>query len=134
MFFASGPDGDFDVLTQCGQKFHEAPNGEIPRAISHQQRNLRLLNAENPGDFRLGHAAVLKDGMDLKRELRLEQFLLRIGNAKVCKNIPTAFSHPGHWAVFPSCSPFHFSFAFLYSSVRLPLIAAGRNPSPARAS
>lgn len=93
MFLASGPDGDFNVLTQSSKELHKASNGEVTRTVPHQQRHLRLLHAENFGDLNLYHAAVLKDGIDLQGEPCLEQFLLRIGNAKVCKDVSAAFGH-----------------------------------------
>src|SRR5438876_6796176 len=59
MFLVGRPHGDFHVLTQSREKFHEASNGKVARAISHQQRDLRLPRAENFGDLNLCHAAVL---------------------------------------------------------------------------
>ena len=37
MFLAGGPDGDFHVLTQSGEEFQEASDGEVTRAVVHQQ-------------------------------------------------------------------------------------------------
>jgi len=37
MFLVGGPDGDFNVLTQGGEKFHEASDREIAGAVSHEQ-------------------------------------------------------------------------------------------------
>ena len=54
MLLARRPDGDFNVLTQSGEEFHEASDREVTRAIPHQQRDLRLLHAEDFGDLRLG--------------------------------------------------------------------------------
>lgn len=79
MLPARGPNGDFDVLPKGREEFHKAPDGKIARAISHQQRDLRLMYTKDLGDFGLCLAARLEDRMDLQRELRLEQFLLGIG-------------------------------------------------------
>ena len=78
MFLASGPYGDFDVLTQSREKFHEASDGKVARAISHQQRDFRLSHVENFGDLNLCHAAVLQDCVDLQGELGLKQLLFGV--------------------------------------------------------
>jgi hypothetical protein len=58
------------------QLAHEASDGKIASAVSHQQRDLGLSHAENFGDLSLCHAAVLQDRIDLEGELGFEQFLL----------------------------------------------------------
>ena len=123
MLLAGGADGDFDVLTQSREKFHEASNGKVTRAVPHQQGDLGLLHAENFGDLDLCHAAALEDGIDLQGELCLEQLLLRIGKAEVCKDVSAAFGYAGNAVVSFSCFGFHFSSAFLYSPARLPRAA-----------
>ena len=95
MFLTGGPDGDFNILTQSSKELHKASNGKVTRAVPHQQRDLRLLHAENFGDLDLCHAAILEDRVDLQRELRLEQLLLGIGKAKVSKDVPAAFGYAG---------------------------------------
>jgi hypothetical protein len=67
MLLTGGADGDFDVLAESREELHEASNREVSRAVAHQQRDLRLLNAEDFGDLDLGHAAVLEDRIDLRR-------------------------------------------------------------------
>ena len=59
MFLAGGADGDFDVLAQGGEEFHEASDGEVTGAVAHHQGDLRLLHAENLGRLDLGHASAL---------------------------------------------------------------------------
>ena len=59
MFLASGADGDFDVLTQSGEEFHEAFDGEVTGGVAHQQGELRLRRAENLGNVDVGHASAL---------------------------------------------------------------------------
>jgi hypothetical protein len=49
-----GADGDFDVLAEGGEKFHEAANTEVAGAFAHEQGDLALLDAEDFGDFDLG--------------------------------------------------------------------------------
>jgi hypothetical protein len=120
MLLARGPDDDFDVLTQSGEEFHKASNREVTRAIPHQQRDLRLLHAENFGDLHLCQAAVLEDRRDLQGELCLEQLLLRIRKAKVGEDVPAAFGYSGNILVCFFCFCSHFSFASLYNPARLP--------------
>ena len=118
VLLACWPDGDFNVLAQSREKFHQAANGKITGAVSHQQRHLGLLHAEDFGDLDLCHAAVLEDGIDLQRKLRLEQLLLRIGKAKVSKDIPAAFGHAGNPAACLFGFALHFSSAFLENHAR----------------
>jgi len=122
MFLARGPDGDFNVLTESREEFHEASDGKVTRAVPHQQGDLRLLHAENFGDLDLCHAAALEDGIDLQGELRLEQFLLGIGKAKVCEDVSAAFGYADNSAACLFGFGFHFNSAFLYSPARLPLV------------
>lgn len=79
MLFARGTNGDFNVLTEGREKFHETPDGKVARAVSHQQRDLGLMYAEDPGDFGLCLTARFEERMDLQGKLRLEQILLGIG-------------------------------------------------------
>jgi hypothetical protein len=108
MFLSGWPDGDLDISTQSGEKFHKASNGEITRTVPHQQRDLRLPHTENFGNLHLCHAAALEDRIDLQRELRLEEFLLGIGKTKVCKDVPAAFGHSGNTMAFSFGFRFHF--------------------------
>jgi len=54
VFLACWPDGDFNILAQSREEFHEAANGKATRAVSHQQRDLGLLHAEDFGDLHCG--------------------------------------------------------------------------------
>jgi hypothetical protein len=92
MFLASGPDGDFNILTESDEKFRKASNGKITCTVPHQQGGLRLLHAENFGDLDLCRAAVLEGRINLEREPRLEQLLFWIGKTKVCKDVSAASS------------------------------------------
>jgi len=118
MLLACWPDGDFNIPTQSREEFHEASNREVTRAVSHQQRHLGLLNAEDFGDLDLCHAAVLEDRVDLQRELRLEQLLFGIGKTKVSKDVPTAFGYAGNTIARFLDFCFHFSSAFLDNHAR----------------
>ena len=113
MFLVGRSHGDFHVLTQSREKFHEASNGKVARAISHQQRDLRLPHAENFGDLNLGHAAVLQDRVDLQGKVGLEQLLLGIRKAQVCKEVSAAFGYMSHALVCFSPFGFRLSSAFL---------------------
>ncbi len=50
-------------------------------------------NAQNPCGLRLGEAAIFDDAGDFKRQPGLDQFLVRICQAKIGKHIAAAFSH-----------------------------------------
>lgn len=54
MGFAGGADGDLDVLAEGGEELHEAADAEVAGAVAHEQGDLRLLDAEDFGDFGLG--------------------------------------------------------------------------------
>lgn len=118
VFLACWTDGDFNILAQSRKELHEASNREITRAVSHQQRHLGLLDAEDFGDPDLCHAAVLEDGIDLQGQLGLEQLLLGIGKAKVSKDVPAAFGYAGNSATSFFGFASHFSSAFLDNRVR----------------
>jgi hypothetical protein len=124
MFLAGRPDGDFNVLAQSREKFHEASDGKVTRAVPHKQGDLRLLHAQNFGDLDLCHATALEDRINLQGELCLEKFLLGIGKAKVRENVSAAFRHASDALVCFLCFGFHFSSAFLYSPAPLPRAAA----------
>src|SRR5579864_1245323 len=113
MLLAAGADGDFNVLAQSREELHEASNREVSRPVAHQQRNLRLLHAEDFGDLHLCNAGVLEDRIDLKGELGLEEFLLGIGKAKVCEDVSTALGYAGGALACFSGFGVHFSSAFL---------------------
>jgi hypothetical protein len=119
MFLVGRPHGDFHVLTQGREKFHESSNGKVARAISHQQRDLRLPHAENFGDLNLCHAAVLQDRVDLQGKLGLEQLLFGIRKAQVCKDVSAAFGYVREALVCFSRFGFHLSSAFLCDPVQL---------------
>ena len=119
MLLACGPDGDFHILTQGRQKFHEASDGKVTGPVPHQQRDLRLLDAKNFGDLDLCHAAILEDCIDLESELRLQQFLFGIGKAKVCKNVSAAFGYMSYALACFFRFGFHLSSAFLCDPVWL---------------
>src|SRR5271169_423933 len=124
MLLARGPDGDFHVLTQGGEEFHKTSDRDVTRAIPHEQRDLRLLHAENFGDLHLRQAAVFENRIDLQGELCLEQLLLGITKAKVCEYVSTSLGYSANLLVCFSCFGSHFSSASLYNPARLQLVAA----------
>jgi len=112
-----GAESDLDVLTEGRKEFHEASHGEAAGAVSHQQGNLRLLHAEDPGNLGLGLAAALEDSMDLQGELSLEQLLLRIGEAQVGKDILAALGDAGCAGARPFGFGFHANCALLLGQI-----------------
>ena len=108
MFLARWPDSDFNVLAQGGKERHKTSDGEVTRTVPHEQGDLRLLHAEEFGDLGLFQTAALDDCMDLQGELRLEQFLLGVGKAKVGKDVPAAFGDAGKSMACSFGSRFHF--------------------------
>jgi len=46
-----GADGDLYVVAESGEKFHQAADAKVARAIAHQQGNLRLLDSEDFGEL-----------------------------------------------------------------------------------
>lgn len=124
MFLVGRAHGDFHVSTQSREKFHEASNGKVTRAISHQQRDLGLTHSENFGDLNLCHAAVFQNRIDLECKLGLEQFLFGIGKTQVCKDVSAAFGYVSHALACFFRFGFHLNSAFLCGPVRLQRAAA----------
>jgi hypothetical protein len=84
---------DLNVLAERGQKLDQPPDREIPGAVAHQCRDVRLLDAEELARLRLGQPARLDDLVDLQREPCLQKLLFGIGQAEVGENIAGAFFH-----------------------------------------
>jgi hypothetical protein len=120
VLFAGGADGDFDVLAEGDEEFHETADTEVAGAVAYEQGDLGLLNAENFGEFDLGQAAVLEDGIDLQGKLGFEQFLFGIGETEVSEDVATAFRYARGALLCFLCFGFHFSFAFLDGIALLP--------------
>ena len=108
MPLASRLHGDFDVLAKSGEKIHEAFDGEGASAIAHQGRDVRLFDAEDLASFGLLEAALFDEAVNLESELGFQEFLLRMGETEVGKNVSGAFFHPDWF----SCSGSHVSSAF----------------------
>src|ERR1700693_1907768 len=123
MFLTGGPHGDFNILAQSRKEFHKASDRKAARAVAHQQGNLGLLHAENFGDLHLGHAAALKDRINLQGELRFEQPLLGIWEAKICKDVSAAVDYAGNALAFLPGFGCHPSSAFLGALARLRPVA-----------
>jgi len=94
VWLARGPYDDLHVLAERGEEVHEAFDGKGGGAVAHQCGNVRLLDAENLSRVRLLEAASLDEAVDLQGEFGLQQFLLRMGQAKVGENIAAAFFCP----------------------------------------
>ena len=84
--------GDFHVLAQRGQEFNQPPNGESACSISRQRRNLRLRYPQDLSSFCLREATLLDDLVDLQRQSRFHQFLLRVRQSKIGKYVAAALS------------------------------------------
>ena len=90
MRLARGTDGYLDVLSKCGKKLHQALDGERSRAITHQRRNVRLLDAEYFAGLRLRDAELPDETVDSKRKPGFQQFLLRMGQPKISEDVSAA--------------------------------------------
>jgi len=130
MLLTSGTDGDLDVLSQSGEEVHKAFDGERARAIAHQCRDVRLFDAENLAGFGLGNAPPFDETVDLQREFGFQQFLLRMRQAEIGKNVAAAFLHadPLCSCLFQTVGPLR-SFGHVNSAfpgvVVQPCLAAG---------
>lgn len=65
LFLLRGPDGDFNVMPESHEKFHEAPDGKVARSVSHQQGDLWLTYTKNFGGRDLRHTRGFEDCIDL---------------------------------------------------------------------
>src|ERR1039457_222445 len=59
VLFARRPDGDFHVLPERGQEFHQPADGEVSRPAPHEVGHMRLFDAKDFTGFGLGQAALL---------------------------------------------------------------------------
>jgi len=97
VWLARGPDGDLYILPKGSEKVHEALDGKGTRAVAHQGRDVRLLDAQDLSGFGLceaasfPEAAALHQAVNLQRELGFQKLLFWMGKAQVSKNISTAF-------------------------------------------
>lgn len=114
MFVAGGPDRNLHVLTEGGEKIHEALDGEGARPVAHQGGDAGLLDAEDLPGLRLGEATRLDEAVNLEREARFQEFLFRMGKPEIGENVPTALFELDR--LFRSGD--HFSSAFLGGDVR----------------
>ena len=85
-------DADLHVVAERGQEIHQAFHREISRPIAHEQRHVRLLDAENLTGLRLRQMACLDDAVDLQRQAGFEQFLFGMGRPKSAKTFPLLFT------------------------------------------
>ena len=118
MRLARRPDGDFHVLAEGSEEVHEAFDREGPGTVSHQSGNVWLLDAEYLSRFRLRDAALPDETVNSQSELCLQQFLFRVGEPEVGKNVTGALrglGSPKGWfsrAVRLGCSSRQLSSAF----------------------
>jgi hypothetical protein len=95
---AGGP-VTLDVLAKLGQELHQALDREQPRPVAHQTRDVRLLDAEDLAGHGLREAARLDDPVDLQRQARPEQLLLRVGQGEVGEYVPAPLLRPDRLAL-----------------------------------
>lgn len=124
MPFVRRSNDDLHVSPECGQKIHQTLDRKRSGPVAHEQRNMRLFDAQQFASFGLGDAALLDQLVDFERELGLQQFLLRVGQAEIGENIVAAplNTHPlrRRFSYTSSLLSFHrVSFAFADASVRL---------------
>jgi hypothetical protein len=105
MCLARGPDDDLDVLSEGGEKVHEAFYGKSAGTVAHQGRDVGLFDPQNLAGFRLGDPALLYETVNLQREFCFQKFLFGMGQTEVGKNISAALLHPGIW----TCALLHSS-------------------------
>lgn len=90
---ASGTDGYLDILSEGGEKLHQALDGERSRAITHQRRDVRLFNAKYFASLRLCDAELPDKTVDPQRKLSFQQFLFRMGQAEIGENVSAVFRY-----------------------------------------
>src|ERR1035437_75519 len=90
VLLARRSDRDFHILSERRQKFHETPHGEAPGTVAHEQRNVRLLDAQRPASFGLRHSALLDDAVQLECQFCLRKRLCGIGQATTGEHLAAA--------------------------------------------
>jgi len=93
------PHSDLNVLSQGSEELHEALDREDAGAVSHQGRDVGLLDPKNLARFGLRNATPLDEAVNLQREFGFQQFLLRMWPAEIGKHVPAASLHR-----FPPCT------------------------------
>jgi len=83
-------DGDFNVLAKGRKEIQEALDRKAARTVAHESGNVRLFDAEDVPGPGLCKAALLYEAVDLQREMRAELLTIRIGKAKVGKDVAAA--------------------------------------------
>src|SRR5208282_1380267 len=90
VFLACRPDGNLHVLTQGGEKIHEALDGEGAGTVAHQYRHTWLLDAEDLPRLRLSEPTLLDEAVNLQREARFQKFLLGMDKPEVGEDVSPA--------------------------------------------
>src|SRR5271170_1473180 len=78
------------VLSERGEKLHQAADRELSGTVAHQRRDVGLPDAEDFAGLRLRQAALLDDLVDLQRQAGLEQLLLGIRQAEISEHVAAA--------------------------------------------
>lgn len=82
--------GYLNILSQGSEKLHQALDGERSRAITHQRRDVRLLDAKYFAGLGLCNTESPYETVYLQRKLGFQQLLFRMWQAKVRENVSTA--------------------------------------------
>lgn len=90
MFLACGPDGNLHVLTQGGEKIHEALDGEGAGPIAHQGGNPGLLDSEYLPSLCLSEATLFNEPVNLEREACFQEFLFGMGKPEIGEDVSAA--------------------------------------------
>jgi hypothetical protein len=90
---------DFHILVERHKEPQQTLNRKLPKLAAQHLGNVGLLDAEEIGGFGLLKAAPFHDRVDFVDQLRFDQMLLGIWDAKILKHVSAsdfvAFLFPG---------------------------------------
>jgi len=90
VFVARGSDRNLHVLTEGGEKIHEALDGEGTSPVAHQGGDAGLLDAEDSPCLHLSEAALLDEAVNLEREAGFQQFLFGVREPEISEDVSAA--------------------------------------------
>ncbi len=91
MVLACRADSHLHILAEGRQEFLQPSNRKTSGTIAHEQRHVWLPDAEKFRGLHLRQPSITDNSIDLKRQMRLHQFLLRIRQAEVSEDVTAAF-------------------------------------------
>jgi len=92
--FSQRLDNDLDFSMETSQQRQKQVNGKVLEHTIHEVGHVRLFENQDFGRLMLAESALLKDFVNLMRQLRLEQYLIGVLQADVSKYIPRTFDDP----------------------------------------